>query len=240
MEHDHSPEAIRRRLSAGPAKSYLRDFVYGGIDGAVTTFAVVSGVAGADLSSAVILILGFANLLGDGFSMAAGNYSATRAEQDELEHWRAVEQKHIKLEPGGEREEIRQIFAAKGFAGDDLERAVDVITADRDRWVRTMLTEEYGLPLEVRSPLLAAVATFAAFVICGTIPLLPFVLGFGTRAFQSSLAATAVVFLLIGSAKSRWSVVPWWRSGLETLAVGSGAAGLAYFVGWIVGDIVRS
>lgn len=77
MEHEHTPEAIRARLAEGPKTSYLRDFVYGGIDGSVTTFAIVTGVAGAQLSSTIILILGVANLVGDGFSMAASNYSAT-------------------------------------------------------------------------------------------------------------------------------------------------------------------
>ena len=74
-DHKHTPEAIESRLSAGPQSSYLRDWVYGGMDGTVTTFAVVSGVVGAELPTTVILILGLANLVADGFSMAAGNYS---------------------------------------------------------------------------------------------------------------------------------------------------------------------
>src|SRR3954454_13682582 len=73
MEHDHSPEAISRRLAGNPRQNYLRDWVYGGIDGAVTTFAVVAGVVGAGLSARTVLILGAANLLADGFSMAASN-----------------------------------------------------------------------------------------------------------------------------------------------------------------------
>ena len=81
IEHEHTREAIRRRLESGPRPSYARDFVYGGIDGAVTTFAAVSGVVGADLSPLYVVIIGLANVLGDGFSMAAGIYSATRAEE---------------------------------------------------------------------------------------------------------------------------------------------------------------
>ncbi|MBI4563057.1 MAG: VIT1/CCC1 transporter family protein, partial [Candidatus Rokubacteria bacterium] len=146
LEHDHSPAAIRARLAAGPRHNYLRDWVLGGLDGAVTTFAVVSGIVGAHLSSGVILVLGFANLLADGFSMAASNYLATKAEREDLEHLAAVETRHIETFPAGEREEVRQIFRAKGLGGDDLERVVELITADRGRWVRTMLTEEYGLP----------------------------------------------------------------------------------------------
>src|SRR5262245_58983240 len=175
MEHEHSTEAIRERLAAGPRQNYLRDWIYGGIDGSVTTFAVVTGVVGAHLSPAVIVIMGFANLVGDGFSMAASNFLGTKAEHDDMGRLRAIEHRHIDLAPEGEREEVRQIFANKGFNGDDLERVVELVTSDRERWVRPMLAEEYGLPQEARSPWVAAISTFSAFAICGFAPLVPFV-----------------------------------------------------------------
>jgi len=167
MEHDHSPEAISRRLAGSPRQNYLRDWVYGGIDGAVTTFAVVAGVVGAGLSARTVLILGAANLLADGFSMAASNYSGTKTEKDDKDRLRAVEERHIDQVPAGELEEVRQIYRAKGFQGSRLEAVVEVITADRQRWVETMLREEYGLPETIRSPLKAAASTFLAFLICG-------------------------------------------------------------------------
>ena len=127
QSHEGShPRAPRPR----PADQFLRDWIYGGIDGTVTTFAVVAGVVGADLSSRVVLVLGLANLVADGFAMAAGNYSGTQAERDDYDRLLAVERKHIAVVPEGEREEIRQIFGGKGFSGGDLERIVDVITAD--------------------------------------------------------------------------------------------------------------
>ncbi|MFT5327285.1 MAG: VIT1/CCC1 family predicted Fe2+/Mn2+ transporter, partial [Planctomycetaceae bacterium] len=135
LEHGHRPDEIRERLAAPYHHSYLRDFVYGAIDGTVTTFAVVSGVAGADLDVSIVIILGTANLVGDGFSMAAGNFLGTRTEQQVLERTQQMEEHHIDRNPDGEREEIRQIFAAKGFSGSDLERVVEVITADRQLWV---------------------------------------------------------------------------------------------------------
>src|SRR3990172_3799231 len=149
MEHEHSPAAIQARLLAGPRHNYLRDWVYGGIDGSVTTFAVVAGggggppspprsappfavvagVVGAHLSTGVILILGAANLLADGFSMAASNYLATKAERDDAEHLEAIEQRHVEADPEGEREEVRQIFGAKGLRGEELERVVELVTS---------------------------------------------------------------------------------------------------------------
>jgi VIT1/CCC1 family predicted Fe2+/Mn2+ transporter len=230
MEHEHSPDAISRRLESGPKHNYLRDWIYGGIDGAVTTLAVVTGVAGAQLAGWIILALGFANLFADGFSMAASNYLGTKSEHDDWQRLQDIENRHIDLAPEGEREEVRQIFARKGFEGEELGRIVELITADRERWVQTMLTDEYGLPHAVRSPWIAALCTFTAFLICGLAPLAPYL--FGTEhSLRLSVLLTGIVFFVIGSVKSRWSTSSWWHSGLTTLAVGAIAASLAYFTG---------
>lgn len=233
MEHEHSPDAIRRRLESGPKHNYLRDWIYGGIDGAVTTLAVVTGVAGAQLSNWIILALGFANLFADGFSMAASNYLGTKSEHDDWRRLQDIENRHIDLAPEGEREEVRQIFARKGFEGEELERIVELITADRGRWVQTMLMDEYGLPHAVRSPWIAALCTFTAFLICGLSPLVPYL--FSTEhSFTSSVLLTGIVFFVIGSIKSRWSTSSWWHSGFTTLLVGGIAASLAYLTGVII------
>jgi VIT1/CCC1 family predicted Fe2+/Mn2+ transporter len=199
----------------------------------VTTFAVVAGVVGAGLSARTVLILGAANLLADGFSMAASNYSGTKTERDDKDRLRAVEERHIDMVPEGEVEEVRQIFQAKGFQGDSLANVVEVITADRQRWIDTMLTEEYGLPGTLRSPVKAAASTFLAFLICGFVPLLPFVINLPAPIYLST-ASTAAVFFAIGSVKSLWSLTAWWRSGLETLTIGMAAAALAFAAGTIV------
>ena len=106
MFHDHSAEAIRDRLEEGPSANYIRDWVYGGIDGAITTFAIVAGVVGADFSTRVMMILGVANLVADGFSMAASNYSGTKTEQEDFERLRAWEDRQITADPEGETAEI--------------------------------------------------------------------------------------------------------------------------------------
>ncbi|MEJ8572918.1 VIT1/CCC1 transporter family protein [Microbaculum marinum] len=236
-EHDHSAKAIERRLAHGPTVNYLRDWVYGGIDGAVTTFAIVAGAIGADLSTRVVLILGMANLLADGFSMAAANFSGTRAEIEDYDRLREMEERHVRLFPEGERQEIRQIYRNKGFRGSSLETLVKLITSRRDNWVDTMLTEEHGLALVKRSPVKAAASTFAAFVICGAVPLLPFVLGASSAALAATVM-TALVFFGIGSLKSHWSTYSWWRSASETLIIGMVAALLAYLVGRLLESVV--
>lgn len=239
FEHDHSPEAIKERLLSGPSISYLRDWIYGGIDGAVTTFAIVSGVVGAGLSTKVIIILGFANLIADGFSMAAANYSGTIAERDEYEHIKEIEYRHIRTSPEGEKEEIRQIYAHKGFKGKELESIVEVISSDPERWVKTMLTEEYGMAIALRSPWYSALTTFLSFGACGLVALLPFLFDI-PHPFLISTILTFIVFFLIGSIKSRWSVHSWLRSGLETLLIGAIAAGIAYMIGFILGGVMMN
>lgn len=238
----HSADAIRQRLAEGTSHSYLKDFVYGAIDGTVTTFAVVSGVAGAELSPNIVLILGTANLVGDGFSMAAGNYLGTRAERQQRERLRRVEERHIDLVPAGEREEIRQIFEAQGFAGQDLQRAVDVITSDRERWVQTMLKEEYGLAGTGPSAIRAATTTFVAFLVVGALPLLPFAANPAatvTAPFAWSTGLTGVAFFLTGAIKSRFVDESWALAGVTTLFVGTSAAGLAYIIGALLAQLIR-
>ncbi len=162
---EHTAERVRERLRLNTSPEYLPDFIYGAIDGTVTTFAVVSGVAGAGLSSNIVVVLGLANLVGDGFSMAASNYLGTRVERQLYSKARQRESDEIDIFPEGEREEVRQIFEQKGFSGKDLDRAVEIITSDRDRWIETMLTDEMGFSLSVRSPFRAASATMIAFLV---------------------------------------------------------------------------
>jgi VIT1/CCC1 family predicted Fe2+/Mn2+ transporter len=230
-DHDHTPEAISARLERGPTAHYLREWVYGGIDGVVTTFAIVSAVVGANLSPLIVLILGLANLIGDGFSMAAGSYSSTKAEIDKYARLRKQEELHIEKVPEGEREETRQIFAAKGFAGEELEQMVDMISKDKNVWIEFMLAEEYGVSRPIYTPVNAALNTFIAFVLCGAMPLVPFVFKFA-EAPASALGMAGLTFFAIGSFKSLWSVKSWWREGLETTFIGLTAAGLAFCIGY--------
>ena len=230
MEHGHTVEEISERLSQPVKNTYLKDCVYGGIDGAVTTFAIVAGVHGAGFSPTIIVALGIANVLADGFSMAASNYSATKAEFEDIERLRAVERRHIRDVPDGEREEIRQILRSKGLSGPTLENAVSDVSSNEDTWIDMMLVDEYGKAPVDPQPMRAAMATFLSFMACGFVPLLPFLLALEDP-FPVAIITTAITFFLIGILKSNWSLNPWWRSGMETLFIGSTAAAIAYAAG---------
>lgn len=235
----HTPDKIANRLEQGPGSVYLKDFVYGAVDGAVTTFAIVAGVAGAGLPAGIIIILGFANLLADGFSMAISNFLGTRAENQLREQTRAREMDEIRKWPEGEREEVRQIYAGKGFDGELLDQVVDVITSDAERWVDTMLLEEHGMALQDHDAAKAGLATFVAFSAVGLIPLLPYLLNWISpnlidQSFLWSSVLTGIAFMWVGAQKARFVNQSWQVGGIETVAIGGAAATMAYVIGMIL------
>ncbi|SFA97317.1 Predicted Fe2+/Mn2+ transporter, VIT1/CCC1 family [Poseidonocella pacifica] len=230
LEHGHSETDIAERIGAPAGRGYLRDVVYGAIDGSVTTFAIVAGVAGAGLSPFVIIALGLANVFADGFSMAAGNYSGTKAELDNIRRLRRIEERHIDKDPEGERRELHHILQLKGLSGKPLEDAVSQISSNREAWIAMMLEGEYGLSSVDPHPMHAALTTFVSFLIAGMVPLLPFLFSV-PEAFTWSAGLTMISFFAIGAFKSIWSLSPWWRSGLETFSIGGVAALIAFGVG---------
>lgn len=245
LKESHSPESIRERLAEGPKHSNLGDFVLGAIDGAITTFAVVAGAVGADLSGGIIVVLGVANLLADGFSMGVGVFLGGRAEDQEVDRMRSMIEAHVEVFPEGDREAIRQIYAGRGFEGEDLEKAVQTVTSNRDRWVSEILHELHGVASVPASAARAGSVTFLAFLAVGSIPLIIFIAdvalgGDIPSPFLWTALLTAGAFFLIGTIKSRFVAGRWWTEGLETLAVGGIAALLAYGVGVALRGIVDS
>jgi VIT1/CCC1 family predicted Fe2+/Mn2+ transporter len=204
---------------------------------------VVAGVAGAGLSATVVIILGMANLVADGFSMAVSNFAATRAEMQERALARAEEEREVRDIPEGEREEIRQIFSLKGFSGEQLDRAVEVITANPKVWVDTMMVEERGYSVAREEPVRAAAATFVAFVVVGFIPLSAFILDVVLpsvldQPFIWSTVMAGIAFFVVGALKSRFVSQRWWLSGSETLLMGGAAAAIAYLIGTALENLV--
>lgn len=241
LKSEHTKEAISARLQKGIKHNYFKDFVYGAIDGTVTTFAIVAGIAGAQLSPTIVIILGFANMIADGFSMGISNFLSVRAEQSVFEKKREEEEKHVRLVPEGEKEEVRQIFASKGFKGAELEHIVDHITSDFDLWIDTMLQEEFGISPQNPCAVRAGATTFAAFLIFGFIPIFPYVVQFFAPnlfadPFIWSIAFSMLSFFIIGSLK--YTEKHWFFSGFETLMYGGIASAIAYIIGMSLKSLV--
>ena len=219
-------------------KWHFDDFIYGSIDGAVTTFAIVAGVMGASLPSGIILILGFANLFADGFSMAAANYQASKARNEFVAMKRRQEEWEIDNLEEQERDEIRDIYREKGFKDKLLEDVVRIITSRRKVWIDTMMKEELGLIEDEKNPMHSSVSTFVGFNIVGLIPLIPFmvfmIIGIeqNSEAFVYSIVFVLAAFFLVGMIKGKIVKKSMINSGINTLIIGGVAAVVAYFVGY--------
>ena len=215
---------------------YLGEFVYGGIDGSVTTFAVVAGSAGANLPVEVVLILGFANLIADGFSMSVGNFLSVKSEIDNYNKHKRTEYWEIDNIPDAEKEEIREIYIKKGFKGELLDQIVNTITSDRELWVNEMMKEELEMQEPNKSPYHTAGATFISFIIVGLIPLLVYIYQLLAEiqlenTFLIASVLTGMAFIIIGYLRSYVTHTNKLKSIFQTLLLGAIAAGLAYYVG---------
>lgn len=222
---------------------YISDMVYGSNDGIITTFAVVAGVSGAGLNTAIVIVLGLANLLADGVSMAAGNYLGSKSELDYRKKILDEETWEIENIPECERKEIKEIYREKGFEGQDLARAVEIITSDKKRWINTMMHEEHGFFVENTAslkPIKKAAATLVAFICAGGVPLIPYVfLKNFDNLFLFSIIFTGVTLFIVGSLRTIFTKRSIIRSGMEMLIVGSVTAGIAYFIGEVLKNLIK-
>lgn len=224
----------------GKLQEYLREFVYGGIDGAVTTFAVVAGGFGANLDPGILIILGFANLLADGFSMSVGAYLSAKSERDNYDKHEKIEYWEVDNLPEVEREEIADIYREKGFKGELLAKIVDHICSNRDLWVSEMMKDELGMMRDSKSPFKIGLATLISFILVGFIPLMVYLWDFffptDLNIFLWTSILTGVAFLIVGWLKGIVNQTSAIRSISETVALGLLAAVVAYYVG----DILES
>lgn len=213
----------------------ISDVILGGQDGLVNVLGVTLGVASATNNPFVVLVAGLAATFAETISMAAVAYTSVKADRDYYNAERALEEEEIEKIPQHEIEEIREIYAKKGFGGKLLDDMVKVITSNKKVWVDTMLTEELNLsPRFGGSPLKSAGVVFVATLIGSLIPLIPFTLfnlfTVGSAIIISLLLSVLVLFI-VGVVKARLTVGNWFISGLELAIIGSVAAGTGYFIG---------
>src|SRR3989338_3048588 len=165
-------ESLHRRERG----EYLGDLVYGANDGIITTFAVVSGAAGAALAPGVIIILGLANLIADGISMGMSNFLALRSKRDFHRQQRLIEEMEVDKFPEKERAETREILRKWGVPEAHVEGALAGVVADKKRWVDLMMRDELNIIEEhVESPAKHGAMTSLAFFVAGALPLVPYI-----------------------------------------------------------------
>ena len=221
---------------------YIKSIIYGGLDGIITTFAVVAGVAGASLSAGIVLILGFANLIADGLSMAIGDYLSTKAENEYNKAERQREKWEVENYPEGEKQELEELYVDKGMSEKDAKTVVEIIAKNKDAWVDIMMVEELGIIESDESPLKNAIATFSSFSVFGFIPLLAHVLSqfipiLQQNTFLFATLLTGITLFALGALKVRITEQNWFYSGLEMFVVGGIAAFAAYGIGYFLSGL---
>jgi len=241
---NHDVEASKAAHAAGagtgePHKeggSSIKSLVYGGLDGIITTFAVVAGVAGAELTTGIVLILGFANLFADGISMAIGDFLSTRAETEYNEAERVREKWEVDNYPEGEKVELVELYQEKGIPEEDAKQMVDILAKYPEAWIDVMMVEELGIVEEQESPVKNALVTFFSFAIFGFVPLAAYVLArvvpfLAANTFVVACVLTGLTLFGLGAQKVRITNKNWFVSGMEMLILGGVAAAAAYGIG---------
>ena len=223
-----------------PFSTYLKEIVYGGNDGIVTTFAVVAGFAGAQQGAAIpqipllsVLLFGMANLFADGVSMSLGSFLSLRSEKDVYRSEKAKELHEIAHSTAFEKEETIEILEKKGFRETDAKAMAAIYEKNPSYWAQFMMHEELELPNpEKENPLAVGIATFLSFVSFGIIPLLPYIVMPGaSNLFMISVGFTGSSLLLLGALRYMVSKRSLPKALFETLLIGGTAASVAYLVG---------
>jgi len=219
-----------------PGARYIKDIVYGANDGIITTFAVIAGVAGADLPVAAIILLGLANLIADGFSMAASDYLGSKSERDFAKKEFALEEEELDDVPEQEIDEMMKLLEEHGYSHEDATALTKLMLKNKDFFTDLMMHEEVEVsPHESGSLEAGPLATFASFALAGAIPLTPFFFLSSTdQAFIYSIISTAVTLFFVGALRTLITRRHWFLSGLEMLSVGGIAALLAYSIGFFL------
>jgi predicted membrane protein (TIGR00267 family) len=210
----------------------LRDVILGGQDGLVNMLGIALGVVAAGGSTHVLVVTGIAAAITESISMGAVAYTSFGSDRDFYLAERAREQNVISSRPEEEREEIREIYAAKGFKGQLLEDVVSTITSNRETWVSTMMNEELHLqPVAQQSLVQSAVVVTVATLIGHFIPIVPFMVVARTPAIVLAIALSAVTLFAVGVYSAKTLVGDWRKSGIQMVAIGLGAAALGFLIG---------
>ena len=245
MENQRAKAFHQNHSEKTTGGDFIREFIYGGVDGGVTTFAVVAGATGANFDNVVIIILGMANLIADGFSMSVGSYLSVKSQFEQYRKFQQYERWGVENIPEAEKEEIKSIYYRKGLRGKLLEQVVNVITSDKDVWVEEMMHSELKMTPEKNTPLQAGLVTFVSFILIGAIPLLPFLIPGSSQLvdltpFTLTCLLTAIAFVVIGLTKSHINFTSRTTAISETLFLGAAAALIAYFAGYFLESMITN
>lgn len=247
--HDHKTESASEDGHQTQG-ARLKPIIFGGLDGILTSFAIVAGAAGGNLPVSTVLILGFSNIFADALSMGVGEFLSSKAENEWILSEREREEWELINYPAGEIAEMVEIFENKGMSHEDSVQVINTMAKYKDFFVDVMMTQELELLVpeddHVQESFREGVVMFLSFAFFGAMPLLGYViipslfpdLDEGVL-FTSACIITGAVLFFMGSVKSFFSKQHWIRCGMETLLLGGACATVAYTIGQVVEGIVN-
>ncbi len=234
-------DAAKKRIEArvrehhgvsGAVRSRLRDAVFGTQDGLISTLGALTGIAAGTQSGHVVVIAGFVIVAVESLSMAAGSYLSSKSQRQYLERLLREEEEEIARDPEGEREEIWDMYRARGYADEEIEIIAKRLLSNPRLLLEDMAHKELGIsPDSMEEPLGNALVMGVAYLLGGLIPVVPYLTLPIHTAMPISIGGTLLALFLFGGLKGRIVKQIWWRSGLEMLSV----AGVAALVGFLIG-----
>jgi len=232
-------EHVAKEHKQSAFSEYLREIVYGGSDGIVTTFAVVAGFSGAQSASVaefsimIVLLFGLANLIADASSMGLGNILSILADKDVYRNHRQKELQEIKNNPKQEMRETLYILQQKGYSKKDAQTMAALYAKNSEYWADFMMQNELEMSNpEHENPILAGLSTFLSFLVFGAVPLLPYIfLGLTENIFAISILFTLCALVLLGVVRWKVTTQSLIRSIMEIVFIGGLSACLAYIIG---------
>lgn len=226
------PIVYPKSLRSKTASPWFRDMILGGQDGLVNVLGIILGITAAHGQQHIIIAASLAAAFAEAVSMGAVNYTSTLAQRDFYLFEENKEKKEVKDKPQEERDEIYQIFYNKGFRGKFLNAIVEKISTEKDIWIKLMMEDELNLqPVNTNDLLRSSFVVGASTVIGSLIPILSYFVFSGNLALYLSLAISSVTLFIVGAIEAKTLVGSWWKSGLQMLLIGLGAAIVGFFIG---------
>lgn len=231
------PGHIQKYHQQSSLTSYIKEIVYGGSDGVVTTLAVISGFAGSTQENSVIpltavLLFGFANLLADASSMGLSNFLSSRSEQKMSQNQLLKQKTEIETSPQKALQETKILLESDGFKSQQIEVLAPLLASNPNFWQKYMLQKETGLVVEENSNnLWGSVFTALSFIFFGFFPLLPYLLNIPNNTYPASLLLALAGLVVLGSLRYYATKEQWLRAVFETVLVSAVSSGIAFLVG---------
>ncbi|GAA1885375.1 VIT1/CCC1 transporter family protein [Streptantibioticus ferralitis] len=229
----HVPHHSHRDVNGG----WLRPAVFGAMDGLVSNFALMTGVAGGHVSNKTIVIAGLVGLAAGAFSMAAGEYTSVASQRELVQAELELERLELRRNPKDELYELAKLYESRGVQPELALEVARQLSADPEQALEIHAREELGIdPSDLPSPVVAAVSSFGSFAAGALLPVLPYLLG--ASALWPALVLALLGLFACGAVVARVTARSWWFSGLRQLVLGGAAAGVTFVLGSLFGTAV--